>query len=54
MIKTMTNEPTLLLRVIASIVIDSHRKQLVAPMGDGQQESGHGSIEVCHRQQNES
>ena len=54
MIKTMKNEPTLLLRVIASIVVDSHRKQLSAGMGDDQQESGQGSIEVCRRQQNES
>ena len=50
----MENEPTLLLRVIASIVLDPYRERLPPKMNDSGRETGHVIIERGRGQQNES
>ena len=53
MIKAMDNEPTLLLRVIASIVLNPDAKQKPPKIDDGGLKPGCVAIACGHRQQNE-
>ena len=46
MIKTMENEPTLLLRVVASILLEPYRERLPPKMGDSRRETGQVLAEV--------
>ena len=49
MTKAMGNEPTLLLRVVASILLDPYRERLPPKIGDCQRESGQVSSKVGHQ-----
>ena len=54
MSKVMGNEPPLLLRVIASILLDSYRESLLPKKNDSLRETGLILMERDRRQQNRS
>jgi hypothetical protein len=54
MIKAMENEPTLLLRVVASIMLDPYRERLPPKMGDCQREPARASVKGAVGIPNES